>query len=146
MLGWVKPLKSEDIKNDDFRHVLWTGKHSQLAIMSLKIGEEIGNEVHKVDQFIAIQEGQVRTELRTAEASKPEIHTLEEGGAVIVPAGTWHNIINTGNIEVKLYTVYSPANELPHEIDKTKADAEKREPPNGTKTQKESTTFLSDIL
>ena len=145
MLGWVKPLGKIDIANEDFRNVLWTGKHSQLAIMSLNNGEEIGNEVHTVDQFILIEEGQIRAELRKAETSTPEVHTLEVGGAVIVPAGTWHNIINTGSGKVKLLTVYSPSNEIPHEIDKTKADAQKKELPAGTKTQKEFDTFLSNI-
>jgi len=145
MLGWVKSLQDLDVKNEDFRNVLWTGKHSQLAIMSLTSNEAIGNEMHKVDQFIFIEKGQVRVELRADENATAEVHHLDTGGAVIVPAGTWHNVINSGDSEVKLFTVYSPANELPHEIDKTKADAEKHEPPNGTKTQKEFNTFLSDI-
>jgi len=145
MLGWVKSLQDLDVANEDFRNVLWTGEHSQLAIMSLNVDEAIGNEVHKVDQFIFIEKGQVRVELRTEESANPEVHSLDSGGAVIVPAGTWHNVINSGDSQVKLFTVYSPANDLPHEIDKTKADAEKREAPKGTKTQKEFNPFLSDI-
>jgi mannose-6-phosphate isomerase-like protein (cupin superfamily) len=121
-VGNIQKL-SED--NNNFRKVLFTGKYAQLVVMSLKPGEEIGNEIHDhVDQFFRIEGGEAKF---VFEDGKEE-HVVHDGDAVIVPAGTWHNVINNSKTEfVKLYTLYSPPNHPDGTIHKTKADAEEAE-------------------
>ena len=117
-------IEKQTLKNDYFRQVIFTGKHAQLVLMSLKVGEEIGNEVHKkVDQFFRIEQGEAKFVLKNGK----EKHIVGNGDAIIVPAGTWHNVINIGKNKLKLYTVYSPPNHPDKTIHKTKADAEKAE-------------------
>ena len=118
----VSNIERETANNDNFRTVLNTAAHSQLVVMSLKAGEEIGMEVHpNVDQFLRIESGEGKAILNGRE------YVLGNGFAVVVPAGTNHNIINTGNGELKLYTIYSPANHPAGTIHVTKADAETAE-------------------
>lgn len=106
--------------NSDFRHVLYTGKHAQLVLMSLLVAEEIGNEVHEnIDQFIRIERGTAKAVLNNGETE----YQLSDGAAVFIPAGTWHNIINTGASELKLYTLYSPPGHQDGVIVHTKAEA-----------------------
>ncbi|HEX7556147.1 MAG TPA: cupin domain-containing protein [Leptolinea sp.] len=119
MKGFVKSIENIAVKNVDFRQVLYTAKNCQLVVMSLKPKEEIGAEVHKLDQFFRVEEG-------TGEAVLDGVHTkIEAGFAVLVPAGTNHNIINTGDKALKLYTLYSPPNHRDGVIHHTRADAEK---------------------
>ena len=112
------------LKNEFFRQVLFTGKYAQLVVMSLPMGEEIGNEVHEhVDQFFRIEQGEATFifENKTKRIAK-------NGDAIIVPAGTYHNVINSSKAEkLKLYTIYSPPNHPEGTIHKTKADALKAE-------------------
>jgi len=124
MTGYVGHIEKKTLANNYFRQVLFTGKYAQLVVMSLKPGEEIGNEVHpNVDQFFRIEEGQARFVLNGTDK-----HTAKNGDAVIVPAGTYHNVINTSKTEkLKLYTVYSPPNHPDKTVHKTKAAAEKAE-------------------
>ena len=117
-------IEKQTLKNDFFRQVIFTGKHAQLVLMSLKVGEEIGNEVHpKVDQFFRIEHGEATFVLNNGK----DEHVVGNGHAIIVPAGTWHNVINSGKRKLKLYTVYSPPNHPPGTVHKTKADAERAE-------------------
>ena len=117
--GFVKNIESITVKNEDFRQVLYTAKNCQLVVMSLNPKEEIGMEVHKLDQFFRVEEG-------TGEAVLDGIHrTISAGFAVLVPAGTNHNIINTGSFPMKLYTLYSPPNHRDGVVHHTRADAEK---------------------
>jgi len=104
-VGYVGNIEDESEQNDTFRTVLYTSKHSQLVVMSLDPSEDIGMEVHPdEDQFIRIEEGKGKAILNGEETE------LEEGSAVVIPAGTKHNIINMSDVEkMKLYTVYSPA-------------------------------------
>ncbi len=119
MNGFVKDIESISVKNEDFRQVLYTAKNCQLVIMSLKPKEEIGEEVHKLDQFFRVEEG-------SGEAVLDGVHTkIKAGFAVLVPAGTKHNIINTGGAALKLYTLYSPPNHRDGVIHHTRAEAEK---------------------
>jgi mannose-6-phosphate isomerase-like protein (cupin superfamily) len=119
MKGFVKDIESIAVKNEDFRQVLYTAKNCQLVIMALKPKEEIGMEVHKLDQFFRVEEG-------TGEAILDGVHTaIKAGFAVLVPAGANHNIVNTGNVPLKLYTLYSPPNHRDGVIHKTRATAEK---------------------
>ena len=98
MKGFVQDIEGLAVKNNEFRRVLYTAKHCQLVVMALKPKEEIGAEVHKLDQFFRVEEG-------TGEAVLDGVRTaIRAGSAVVVPAGANHNIINTGNVHLKLYT------------------------------------------
>ena len=118
MHGFVENIEDLAVKNTDFRRVLYTAKHSQLVLMALKAGEEIGAEVHKLDQVFRVEEG-------TGEAVLDGVRTaLQAGFAIVVPAGAKHNIINTGTAPLKLYTLYSPPNHRDGVIHRTRQDAE----------------------
>ena len=121
MKGFNDNIEKLTLENENFRHVLYTGQYSQLVVMSVPAGEEIGMEVHGQDQFIRIEAGQGKAVLDDVE------HALSDGFAVVVPAGTHHNIINTGTDPLKLYTIYSPPHHTDGIVHKTKADAEKDE-------------------
>ncbi len=117
-MAYVTNIEKESLENENFRKVLYTAKNSQLVVMSLKPGEEIGAEVHQLDQFIRVEKGTGKTVLNGVEQE------IGDGSAVVVPAGTEHNIINTSQTEeMKLYTVYSPPNHKDGVIHATKADA-----------------------
>jgi mannose-6-phosphate isomerase-like protein (cupin superfamily) len=118
-------IEKETLDNNYFRKVISTGKHAQLVLMCLQPGEEIGNEVHpKVDQFFRIEEGEAEFVLNNGK----DKHIAKDGYAIIVPAGTWHNVINISKTKkLKLYTIYSPPNHKQGTIHKTKKDAEKAE-------------------
>jgi mannose-6-phosphate isomerase-like protein (cupin superfamily) len=124
MAVYIGPIEKQTLKNEYFRQVLYTGKYAQLVVMSLQPGEEIGNEVHpKVDQFFRIEQGEA---IFIFEGS--EKHVAKDGDAVIVPAGTYHNVINSSkDAKLKLYTLYSPPNHPDKTIHKTKAEADKAE-------------------
>ena len=118
MKGFVQDIEDLAIKNDDFRRVLYTTKQCQLVVMALKPKEEIGAEVHKSDQFFRVEEG-------TGEAVLNGVRTpIRAGFAVVVPGGVKHNIINTGNVPLKLYTLYAPPNHRDGVVHHTRADAE----------------------
>ncbi len=124
MKAFVGSIDKLTLKNNYFRKVLFTGKHAQLVLMSLKPKEEIGNEVHKhVDQFFRLEAGEAKFVFNGKEK-----HIARNGDAVIVPAGTYHNVINNSKTKkLKLYTIYSPPNHPPNTIHKTKTDAERAE-------------------
>ncbi|MGB3904506.1 MAG: cupin domain-containing protein [Anaerolineae bacterium] len=124
MTGYVGPIEKATEKNKYFRQVLFTGKHLQLVLMSLQPKEEIGNEVHEqVDQFFRIEDGKAKFVLNGTEE-----HLVAAGGAVVVPAGTHHNVINTSPTRpLKLYTVYTPPQHPDGTVHKTKAEAEAAE-------------------
>ncbi len=119
MKGYVANIEEQTLSNDNFRKVLYTAKNSQLVLMSLLPGEEIGMEVHILDQFFRIEKG---TGLAILDGVK---HNLVDGSAIVVPAGANHNIINTSESDdLKLYTIYSPANHQDGIVFKTKEEAE----------------------
>ena len=120
MTGYFGLLESLTTKNRFFRRVLFTGGHSQLVLMCLAPGEEIGEEVHpSVDQFFRVEEGTARVVF-----GKTEKHLVRAGGAFVVPAGTLHNVVNASAEEaLHLYTIYSPPQHPDGTIHKTKADA-----------------------
>jgi len=124
MTGYVGPIEKQTLANNYFRQVLFTGKHAQLVVMCLQPGEEIGNEIHpNVDQFFRIESGEAKFVFNSKET-----HIVKNGEAAIVPAGTYHNIINNSKTkQLKLYTIYSPPNHPDKTIHKTKADAEAAE-------------------
>ena len=118
MKGFVKNIESIAVKSEEFRRVLYTAKNCQLVVMALKPKEEIGAEVHTLDQFFRVEEG-------SGEAVLDGIRTPIRGGfAVLVPAGTNHNIINTGSAPMKLYTLYAPPNHRDGVVHHTRAKAE----------------------
>jgi mannose-6-phosphate isomerase-like protein (cupin superfamily) len=125
MTGFCGNIEKLTTDNDYFRQVIFTGKHAQLVLMSLLPSEEIGNEVHaSVDQFFRIEQGEAKFVLNNGK----EQHLAGNGEAIIVPAGTWHNVINDSQTEtVKLYTVYSPPNHPPKTVHRTKAEADRAE-------------------
>jgi mannose-6-phosphate isomerase-like protein (cupin superfamily) len=120
--GFVQDIEDIAVKNNDFRRVLYTARHCQLVVMSLKPTEEIGAEIHQLDQFFRVEQG-------TGEAVLDGIRTpIKAGFAVIVQAGTHHNIINTGSVALKFYTLYAPPNHrdgvVHHSRDEAEADIE----------------------
>ena len=128
MIGWVGDIERRTIENDTFRTVLFTGEHAQLTVMRLAPGEDIGRERHEEnDQFIRIEEGQARIELSAREDGVDEAHDVTEDWAVVIPAGTWHNVTNTGSDELKLYSLYAPSEHPDGTVHRTKADAEAAE-------------------
>jgi len=124
MPGYFGPIEGQTLKNTYFRQVLFTGKYCQLVVMCLQPGEEIGNEVHSnVDQFFRVEQGEAKFVLNGSEE-----HVVHKDEAAIVPAGTFHNVINTSKTtRLKLYTVYSPPNHPAGTVHKTKAEAEAAE-------------------
>lgn len=118
MKGFVKDIEALSVKNEHFRQVLYTAKSCQLVVMTLQPKEEIGAEVHKLDQFFRVEEG-------TGEAVLDGVRTaIQAGFAVLVPAGTKHNIVNTSDAPLKLYTLYAPPNHRDGVVHHTRADAE----------------------
>ena len=123
MKGFISQIEDETKDNSNFRKVLYTGKHSQLVLMSLKPGEEIGMEVHTDnDQFFRFESGEGKCIIDGEE------NIVKDGFAVVVPAGAKHNIVNTSDSEdLKLYTIYSPAHHKDGIVRATKAEAEASE-------------------
>lgn len=124
MKSYVGSIEVQTLNNDNFREVLFTGKRSQLVVMSLEAGEEIGTEVHPdADQFFRIEQGTARFVF-----NNKEVYIVADGDAVVVPAGTYHNVVNTSDtLPLKLYTIYSPPQHPDGTVHKTKADAEAEE-------------------
>jgi mannose-6-phosphate isomerase-like protein (cupin superfamily) len=128
MTGWVGDIEQATIENETFRTVLWTGDHSQLTVMSIRAGDDIGKEVHPDhDQFLRIEQGSGRVEMGPSENEVDFTQDVGADWAIVVPAGVWHNVINTGDGELKVYSVYSPAEHPPGTVHATKADAEAAE-------------------
>lgn len=118
MTGYTVDLETSTLENTKFRKVLYTAQHSQLVLMTLPVGEDIGLETHpEHDQFIRVEAGSAKALLNGEE------HELTDGWAVVIPAGTEHNIINTGSDELKLYTLYTPPEHPDGTEHATKADA-----------------------
>jgi mannose-6-phosphate isomerase-like protein (cupin superfamily) len=116
--GFVRDIESIAVENKEFRRVLYTATNCQLVVMALKPQEEIGAEVHTLDQFFRVEEG-------TGEAILDAVRTpIKAGFAVIVPAGANHNIINTGSVPLKLYTIYAPPKHRDGVVHHTRGDAQ----------------------
>jgi mannose-6-phosphate isomerase-like protein (cupin superfamily) len=128
MTGWVGDIEKATKSNENFRTVIQTGTHAQLTVMSIEVGSEVGREVHgHLDQFLRIEEGQARVEFGPTEQEITETYEVEDDWAIIVPAGTWHNIVNTGTDKLKLYSIYSPPEHAPGTVHATKADSDAAE-------------------
>lgn len=116
--GYVVNIEKETKENTDYRRVLYTAENSQLVVMNIAPGEEIGNEMHELDQFIRVEEGNAKVVLNNGENE----YELEDDFAVIIPAGTWHNVVNVGEEPLKIYSLYSPPEHKDGVVHTTKAD------------------------
>jgi mannose-6-phosphate isomerase-like protein (cupin superfamily) len=124
MLGWAGNIEQMTLDNTTFRTVVFTGAHAQLTMMRLAPGEDIGREVHPDrDQFLRLEQGTARVELGSTEDAIEETYDVAADWAFIVPAGVWHDVVNTGDDEVKLYSLYSPPEHPAGTIHRTKQDA-----------------------
>lgn len=117
-MSYITNIEKETLNNENFRKVLYTAKHSQLVLMNLRPGEEIGSEVHALDQFIRVEKGTGKAILNGQE------YDLADGSAVVIPAGAEHNVVNVSDSEpLKLYTIYSPPEHKDGTVHPAKADA-----------------------
>lgn len=116
MKGYILNIEKETRENTDYRRVLYTAENSQLVLMSIAPGDEIGEETHHLDQFLRFEGGEGKVILDGVS------HNVSDGFAVVIPEGTKHNVINTGNTHLKLYSVYSPPEHKDGTIHKTKSD------------------------
>jgi mannose-6-phosphate isomerase-like protein (cupin superfamily) len=128
MTGFITNIEKETLDNTDYRRVLYTAKNSQLVLMSIEPGDEIGSEVHELDQFIRLEAGTATFVLNDIS------HEVPADSAVVIPAGVTHNVINTGTGALKLYSVYAPPEHKDQTVHATKAD-EKEEHFDGVTTE-----------
>jgi mannose-6-phosphate isomerase-like protein (cupin superfamily) len=132
MTGWVGDIEQATVDNDTFRTVLFTGPHAQLTVMRLGPGEDIGREVHHDrDQFLRLESGRGRIELGASEDAVDEAYEVADAWAAVVPAGVWHNVVNTGDGELKLYSLYAPPEHPDGTVHRTKAEAQAAEDAHG---------------
>jgi len=118
MKGYIADIEKVTKENEDYRRVLYTSKNSQLVVMSIKPGDEIGMEVHDLDQFIRIEKGSAKVVLDGNETE------VKDDFAIVIPNGTNHNVINTGDSDLKLYSIYSPPEHRDGVIHKTKEEGD----------------------
>lgn len=128
MKGFVTNIEKATLENENYRQVLYTGPSSQLVLMTIQPGDEIGSETHDLDQFIRIEAGQAVVTLDGVN------HTLEDDWAVVIPAGTEHNVVNNGDEPLRLYSIYSPPEHKDGTVHATKAD-DKEEHFDGVTTE-----------
>ncbi|MCL2397028.1 MAG: cupin domain-containing protein [Defluviitaleaceae bacterium] len=125
---FVVDIQQATLSNDTYRTALWTGQHLQLTVMNINPGDDIGLEAHPhVDQFLRVEQGQGVVQMGTGPNNLHFAMPVFNDYAVFVPAGTWHNITNTGNAPLKLYTIYAPPNHAFGTIHPTKEVAEAEE-------------------
>ncbi len=128
MTGWVGNVEEATLGNTNFRTVLFTGANIQLTVMRLAPGEEIGVEMHDhLDQFLRIEQGSGRVTFGPSADQIDEEHEVEDDWAVVVPGGTWHNVVNTGSGELKLYSLYAPPEHPDGTVHRTKEEADASE-------------------
>jgi len=120
----VVNIEQATLANDAFRRALWTGNHLQLTLMSIPVGEDIGVEMHPdVDQFIRVEQGEGLAQFGDRRDNLFFRRRVGPSDAVLIPAGTWHNIKNTGNVPLKVYSIYAPPQHPRGTVHQTKADA-----------------------
>lgn len=128
MLGWLDDMTQITLDNNNFRTVVFTGDHTQLTLMRLAPGEEIGWESHhNRDQFLRLEQGHARVDFGKGQETVDESHEVKDDWAFIVPAGVWHNVVNIGSDDVKLYSLYSPPEHPDGTVHRTKAEADAAE-------------------
>lgn len=125
---WVIDIEDLTKNNTDFRNTKWTGDFLQMTVMSLEKDEEVGLEMHKdVDQFIRIEQGEAKILFGDDKDNLSEEYEAEDDYAIFIPAGTWHNIINVGDEQLKMYSIYAEPEHPPGTIHKTYEEAMKAE-------------------
>ena len=118
-------LETATLENESYREVAWTGKYLQLTLMSIPVGEDIGLEAHpETDQFLRLDAGRGRVQMGPAKDQLDFEREVEDGWAIFVPAGTWHNVTNIGDEPMRLYTVYAPVHHAAGKVHATATDAE----------------------
>ncbi|MEH7225536.1 cupin domain-containing protein [Bacillus sp. JJ1566] len=121
---YVVNINEATKQNNTYRTAIWTGDHLQVTLMSLHVGEDIGLEMHPhVDQFLRIEQGHGIVQMGNSKNHLDFVREVNEDSAIFVPAGTWHNLTNTGHIPLKLYTIYGPPNHPFGTVQKTKKEA-----------------------
>ncbi|WP_010096221.1 cupin domain-containing protein [Ornithinibacillus scapharcae] len=121
---FVVDIEAASEQNKNYRTALWTGEHLQVTVMSIPVGGDIGLEVHHdTDQFLRVEEGQGVVRMGKSRDNLTLERKVREDSAIMVPAGTWHNLINTGNEPIKLYTIYAPPHHPRGTVQRTKAEA-----------------------
>ncbi len=124
-IGFIDDIEHATLENPHFRQVLFTGDRLQLTVMTIPVGGEVGLEMHDhLDQFIRIESGSAKVTFGPSEGEVTETHDVGDDWAVIIPGGTWHNVINTGDQPLSLYSLYSPPEHPAGTIHETKADAD----------------------
>ena len=128
MLGWVDDIEKLALDNTNFRTVVTTGQHSQLTLMSVPPGGEVGWEAHDhLDQFLRLEQGRARVDFGQTQDKVDESTEIGADWAVIVPAGVWHNFVNVGDTDVKLYSIYSPPEHPDGMVHRTKSESDASE-------------------
>jgi mannose-6-phosphate isomerase-like protein (cupin superfamily) len=121
---FVVDIEAASEQNKNYRTALWTGEHLQVTVMSIPVGGDIGLEVHHdTDQFLRIEEGKGIVRMGKSQNNLSFERRVREDSAIMVPAGTWHNVINTGSEPIKLYTIYAPPHHPHGTVQRTKAEA-----------------------
>ncbi len=121
-------LETATLENTNYRAVAWSGKYLQLTLMSIPVGEDIGLEVHpETDQFLRVDGGRGRVLMGATKERLDFERVVEDGGAIFVPAGTWHDVVNIGDEPLQLYAVYAPTHHAAGQVQGTAADAERDE-------------------
>lgn len=121
---YVVNINEATKQNKTFRTALWTGHHLQVTLMSINVGDDIGLEIHPdTDQFLRIEQGRGVVRMGQSKDNLNFERKLRDDSAIMVPAGTWHNVINTGNVPLKLYSIYAPPHHPHGTVHRTKADA-----------------------
>jgi mannose-6-phosphate isomerase-like protein (cupin superfamily) len=121
-------IETATVDNEDYRAVAWTGKYLQVTLMSIPVGESIGLEAHpETDQFLRLDAGTGRVTMGPSKEELTFQQDVEDGWAITVPAGTWHDVINTGDVPMRLYAIYAPVHHAPGIVQATAADAERDE-------------------
>lgn len=128
MTGWVGDIEDETLGNAHFRRVVFTGNQMQMTVMAIPPGEEIGIEMHDhLDQFLRIEQGEALVTFGPSADVVTERHAVSDDWAIIVPGGTWHNVVNTGTEMLKLYSLYSPPEHPDGTVHRDKAEADAAE-------------------
>lgn len=124
----VFDLESATTQNDTYRTVAWSGTYLQVTLMSIDVGASIGLEAHPdTDQFLRLDAGQGRVVMGPAKDELTYAQDVADGWAILIPAGTWHDVINTGDVPMRLYAIYAPVHHAPGKVQPTAADAQRDE-------------------
>ncbi len=120
----VLNIEAHTLRNDNFRTTIWTGNNLQVTVMSIPVGSDVGLEQHHdIDQFLRIEQGTARVMMGDTEENLDFVRTAADDDAIFVPAGKWHNIVNTGDKPLKIYSIYAPAEHPRDTVHKTRQEA-----------------------